>query len=119
MEKLIDDYLKEEISWNSFLNPYLFSSCDDSNEIAELIQFLTEKTNFIYHDICSDMPFQSFVVFPDQKSINVNNLSFEDIPVIQKVIFHSKNPYLIGKMYDIIGCIRKDREAFLKCADCY
>lgn len=119
MEKLIDDYLKEEISWNSFLNPYLFASCDDSKDIAELIQFLTEKTNFIYHDICSDMPFQSFLVFPDQKSINVNNLSIEDIPVIQKVIFHSKNPYLIGKMYDIIGCIRKDREAFLKCADCY
>lgn len=119
MEKLIDDYLKEEISWNSFLNPYLFSSCNDSKEIAELIQFLTEKTNFIYHDTCSDMPFQSFLVFPDQKSINVNNLSFEDISVIQKVINHSKNPYLIGKMYDIIGCIRKDREAFLKCADCY
>lgn len=67
MEKLIDEYLKEEISWNSFLNPYLFSSCDDSKEIAESIQFLTEKTNFIYHDICSDMPFQLFFSFSRSK----------------------------------------------------
>lgn len=119
MEKLIDDYLKEEISWDSFFTPNIFSDCRDSEEIAELIKFLTEKTTFIYYDICSDKPFHPLLIMHDQRSINVDDLSFEDIPVIKRVINHSKNLYLIGKMYDVLGCVKNDRDAFLRCADCY
>lgn len=119
--KYVEDYIDdEEIDWY-FHFMYLKDIKDIENkEIEKTINFLCDKISFDYdHDLNRENPFEPMAVFKNMRSICIQDLSEDDLKLVEKSIPLFKSNIIKGKLYDVLYVALQEKEYLNMCVDCY
>ena len=118
---MIEDYAKETIDWSFFFMDIGFNKDNAPQDICEDIDFLINRFNFEYSDnLYQKNPFVPMAYFKNiGRSVDVSDLTADDIARLKTVLTKTENPILQGKIYDVLGIVENTKANSIKAADIY
>ncbi len=119
--KFIEDYInRDELNFRVGLCDSLINKEKIPNEIKDKIEFICKKMNFYYGDnVYKKDPFQPMMELNNKKSIIVKDLTENDVVIIRSLINYTKDPILLGKIYDVLWNIENKNEDALQTSNIY